>query len=116
LTYLAHNDPVLVGSYVTGINTIGHLAMFIVLYYVLRKAVKVKIPWKSIGKYVAASSVMGLLLFSAHPVRRSSTLVFTAIGGLIYLGTLVALDKDTRMLIRTVLQMIRDKTKKRNRH
>jgi hypothetical protein len=112
LTYLAHNDPVLVGSYVTGINTVGHLAMCVVLYYVLRKAVKVKIPWKSIGKYVAASLVMGMLLFSLHPVR-SSTLVFTAIGGLVYLGTLVALDKDTRMSIRTVFQMIGYKIKKK---
>lgn len=106
LTNLAGNNPVLVAMYVTGINTVGHSAAFVILYRVLRKDVKIKIPWKSIGKYVAAASVMALVLFFAHPVRRSSTLLFTAIGGLIYIVLLMAMDKETRALARTGLQIV----------
>jgi len=73
----------------------------------LRKAVKVKIPWKPIGKFIVASAVMGLVLFYAHPVKRSTTLILTVIGGLIYIAILAAIDKETRTLTRTTLQMIR---------
>ena len=78
--------------------------MFMVLYWILRKAVKVKIPWKSIGKYVAASSIMAIVLFLVNPARRSTTLIVTAMGSLIYLGLLLVIDKETRTLARTIWQ------------
>jgi O-antigen/teichoic acid export membrane protein len=106
LTNLAGNNPVLVVMYVTAINAVARFAAFMILYGVLQKAVKVKIPWKSIGKYVAASLVMALVLFFAHPVRRSSTLLVTGVGALIYILLLMAIDKETRTLVRTVLQII----------
>lgn len=109
LANLAGNNPVLVAMYVTGINTVARSATFVVLYHVLRKDVKIKIPWKSIGKYVVASSVMALVLFFAHPVRRSSTLLYTGIGGLIYIVLLMAMDKETRALPRTLLNEIRNR-------
>jgi O-antigen/teichoic acid export membrane protein len=106
LTNLAGNNPVLVATYVTVITLVARSATFAILYRVLRKDVKVKIPWKRIGKYVAASSVMALVLFFAHPVRRSSTLLFTGIGGLIYIVLLMAIDKETRTLARTIVQVV----------
>jgi hypothetical protein len=92
--------------YVTAINAVARFAAFMILYGVLQKAVKVKIPWKSIGKYVAASLVMALVLFFAHPVRRSSTLLITGVGALIYILLLMAIDKETRTLVRTVLRIV----------
>ena len=107
LTNLAGNDPVSVAMYVTAITLVGRAVSFVILYRVLRKDVKVKIPWKSIGKYVAAASVMGLIMFLGHPVGRITTLLFTGIGGLIYIALLMAIDKETRTLARTVLQFVR---------
>jgi hypothetical protein len=115
LNFLANNNPQLVATYVTAINAVGHLAMFIVLYSVLRKAVKVKIPWKSIGKYVAASSVMAFVLFLAQPARRSTTLIVTAVGSMIYLGLLLAFDKETRALARMIWQVGTDKLGRKTR-
>jgi hypothetical protein len=118
LNYLANNNPQLVATYVTAINAVGHLAMFIVLYSVLRKAVKVKIPWKSIGKYVAASSIMAFVLFlaaRAQPARRSTTLIVTAVGSMIYLGLLLAFDKETRALARMIWQVGTDKLGRKTR-
>jgi O-antigen/teichoic acid export membrane protein len=113
LTYLAHNDPLQVATYVTGINTIGHLATFIVLYIVVRKAVRLKIPWASIGKYVAASMVMALMLFLAYPKTRSSTLIFTATAAGVYFALLIVLDKETRMLVRMILQTMMNKVRRK---
>jgi hypothetical protein len=107
LTNLAGNDPVSVAMYVTAITLVGRAVSFVILYRVLRKDVKVKIPWKSIGKYVAAASVMGLIMFLGHPVGRITTLLFTGIGGLIYISLLMAIDKETRTLARTMLQFVR---------
>ena len=104
LNFLANNNPQLVATFVTAINTAAHLAMFMVLYWVLRKAVKVKIPWKSIGKYVAASSIMAIVLFLVNPARRYTTLIVTVAGSLIYLGLLLVIDEETRTLARTIWQ------------
>lgn len=107
LTNLAGNNPVLVATYVTAITLLGHSVAFVILFSVLRKDVKVKIPWKRIWKYVVAALVMALVLFFAHPARRTTTLLFTGIGSLIYIVVLLAIDKETRTLTRTVLQMVR---------
>lgn len=109
LNNFASNDPLLVAIYATGINTAAHLAMIIVLYRVLWKAVRLNIPWKSVGKYVAASLIMGGVLLLSHPSRRSTTLVFTAFGGGIYLLSLMVIDKETRMLVRTVWLIAKNK-------
>lgn len=106
LTVFAHNDPLQVAIYVTGINTIGHTVMFFVLYYVLRKTVKVPIPWRTIGKYIISSAAMAAILFFTHPARRLTTLVVTAIGGAVYIGVLLAIDKDTRNLARTSINIL----------
>lgn len=107
LTFLAHNDPLQVAIYVTGINTVGHVATFLVLYYVLRKAVRVKIPWSNIGKYAASSAIMGFMLFFLHPTRRLPTLIFTAIGGLVYIVIVLAIDSDTRKLARISIKILK---------
>ncbi|MCJ7424340.1 hypothetical protein MUP01_08755 [Candidatus Bathyarchaeota archaeon] len=107
LTNLAGNDPVLVAMYVTAITLVGRAMSFAILYHVLRKDVTIKIPWKSIGKYSGAALVMGLVLRLGNPVTRTTTLLFTGIGGLIYIALLMAIDKETRTLARTVLKIIR---------
>lgn len=107
LTFLAHNDPLQVAIFVTGINVVGHLAMFFIQYYVLHKAVKLTIPWRSIGKYSVSSAVMAAMLYLVHPTRRLPTLIFTAIGGAAYLGILLAIDSETRVLVRSVLELVR---------
>ena len=111
LTFFAHNDPLQVVIYVTGINTIGHAVTFFVLYYVIHKAVKVQIPWNKMGKYITASAIMATILFFTHPTRRLTTLIVTAIGGMVYAIVLLAIDKETRMLVRTSLNILKDKIK-----
>jgi O-antigen/teichoic acid export membrane protein len=112
LNTFAGNNPVLMATYVAAINTVVRLITFIVLYRVLRKAVKVRIPWKSIGEFVGAASVMALVLFSAHPTRRFDTLALTAVGGLIYLGLLIAVDKEIRAFVHTILQKVGKQTER----
>jgi len=109
LQYFAKGDPLAVATYVTGINTIAHLAMFIVLYVILRRAVRVKIPWKNIWKYVAAAAIMAVVLFIARPEKRLSTLIVTIGGGLFYFALLLILDKETRVLVRTVWRVARNR-------
>lgn len=115
LTNLAGGNQVLMAMYVTAITAVARSVTFMILYNVLGKDVKVNIPWKRIGKYVAASVVMALLLFRGHPVSRASTLIFTVRGGLVYIAVLMAIDKETRTLTETVLQTISRMARKRGR-
>jgi O-antigen/teichoic acid export membrane protein len=112
LTYLARGDPLLVATYIVGINAIGHFAMLLVMYTVLNRTVKLNIPWKSIGKYAISAAVMAVVLFTAHPMRRAPTLIMTGVGAAVYFGLLLAIDRETRNLARTILQTIRNRIKK----
>ena len=73
--------------------------MFLILYIIVRKMIKMYIPWKTIAKYVFAAAVMGAILYVIpHPTRALSTLAETAVGGLIYLAVIMAIDEEARAL------------------
>jgi hypothetical protein len=84
--------------------------MFLVLVVMVRGMFKVAIPWRSIAKYSVASAAMGVVLFLLpYADRISTTLVWTAVGGLVYLALLMAIDKEARELPKAVLREIRGK-------
>lgn len=106
----AQNQPLQAAIYVSIINTSAQLAMFSVMYALVRRTVTMNIPWKNIAKYVLASLVMATVLFIIpHPTRISFTLILTAVGGLIYLGLLMIIDQEARSLIRSVWQEVKFK-------
>jgi len=111
LTNLTGSDPLLIAMYATAINTAAHMAIFLVLYVIVQKAVKVSIPWKNIGKYLLAAAPMAIFLYAfPHPARLYSTLIVTAVAGAIYLGFLMAIDKEARNLPKIALREIRNRT------
>ncbi len=108
LTNYALSHPLQAALYVGIINFAGHFSMFLVLYAIVRRMIKLEIPWRIIAKYVFASAIMGsILYFVPHPTRISLTLAETALGGGIYLVVLLAVDKETRILARNVIGEIR---------
>ena len=124
LTNYASNQPLAAAFYVSIIIAVARFASFVVLYSLVRKAVKVDIPWKSISKYVLASAVMGALLFLLpHPavVAAAETmdlifnigrvLILTGIGAAIYLAIIMAIDIEARTLPKAMLQELRGKRK-----
>jgi len=114
LTNFARNQPLLATIYVTTVNTVAHFTMFIVLYALVHKAVKIKIPWKAIAKYVLASTFMAAFLFvTPHPKTIFLTIGMTVIGGIIYSAILLVIDREARTLIKTVLHETINKLKKK---
>jgi hypothetical protein len=108
LTVYARNQPLNAAIYVSIINAACHFALFIVLYAVVRKMIKIDIPWNNIAKYVLASATMAIFLFMLpYPKRAYLTIAVTAIGAMVYIGLLTAIDRETRMLIRSVWQEIK---------
>jgi O-antigen/teichoic acid export membrane protein len=121
----AFNQPLEAAFYVSIIIAVARFASFIVLYGLVRKTVKLDIPWKSISKYVIASAVMGVVLFVLpHPVGVAETadtmdlifnigqiLVLTGIGAAVYLVVIMAIDREARMLPKAMLQEVRGKKK-----
>jgi len=110
LVNYAQNQPVQAAIYVTVIISSARFAMFLVLYAIVRKMVKIDIPWKNIVNYVFASAVMGTILFIIpHPTRIYLTLIETAIAGIVYLALLMAIDKEARLLVHSIWQEIKFK-------
>jgi hypothetical protein len=92
------------------INSAVRFAMFLILVIMVRGMFKITIPWRSIAKYGLASSVMGALLFLLpFSGRISTTLIWTALGGIVYLAILMAIDKEARNLPKAILQEIKSK-------
>jgi hypothetical protein len=107
LSTYAHDQPLLAALSVASINFIARSIMFVVLYALTRKMVRLQIPWKNVVKYGFAGAVMGLTLYLIpHPTRASITLVETLFGGGLYLAVLFAIDKEARKLARGILREI----------
>jgi O-antigen/teichoic acid export membrane protein len=108
LTTFAAGQPVQAALYVTAINMTARIAMFLVLYVIMRRSARVSVPWKNIGKYVLASTAMGITLYMLpHPTKLLLTAGTAAAGGLLYAGLLLAIDKEARTLARSILNEVR---------
>lgn len=115
LTTYAFQQPLLAALSVCLINSIVRFGMFLVLVVVVRGMMKINFPWRSAAKYTFASVVAGVVLYLL-PASTSilTTLVWTAVGGLLYLAVLMLLDKETRSLPKDILGEIRGKKKPAN--
>jgi hypothetical protein len=110
LTNYAQNQPFHAALYVSIINSSARFAMFLIQYTIVRKMVKIDIPWRTIAKYVLAAAAMGTVLYIVpHPTRITLTLAETIVGGIIYLVLLMAIDKEARSLPKHIVQEIRQK-------
>jgi hypothetical protein len=123
LTTYAFEQPLQAALYVSIILAIGRCVSLTLLYTLARKATKIDIPWKNISKYVLAAAVMGAVLFLLpRPASLSATadtmgiifnigqvLAITGIGAAVYLVIIMAIDKEARMLPKSMLQEVRGK-------
>jgi O-antigen/teichoic acid export membrane protein len=113
LTNYTQNQPVPSALAVAIINSTARFAMFLILYAMVRKMTEIKIPWKNITKYLFASAIMATVIYAIpHQTRIYATLSVTALGGIIYLALLMALDKEARTLAHSVWQEIKIKFKR----
>ena len=111
LTVCVQNDPVQAALYVSIINSAARFAMFLIQYVIVRKIVRVKVPWSNIAKYLFASALMAIVLFwLPHPTTIMLTFAITAVGGILYLLVVMALDRDARILISRILQTVKIKS------
>jgi hypothetical protein len=112
LTTYAFHQPLAAALSVCAINSLVRFAMFLVLVIMVRQMFTVSVPWRSIAKYGLASAVMGIVLFLLpYTDRISTTLIWTAVGGIVYFGLLMAIDKEARNLPKAILQEIRGKNR-----
>ncbi len=112
LTMFAYQQPLAAALSVCVINSTVRFAMFILMVFMLRGTFKIVIPWRSIMKYLLASAVMGAVLyFLPYSNSISTTLIWTAIGGVVYLSVLMLIDKETRALPKSILHELSRKKK-----
>lgn len=110
LPTFAANQAVLAPLYVGIINMTVRLAMFLVLFVIVRKVINVIVPWLSVAKYVLAAAIMGGLLYVVpHPSRITLTLGLALAGAAVYLVILTVIDNDTRMLAISILRQIKNR-------
>jgi hypothetical protein len=110
LTTYVQTDPLQAALYVSAINSAARFVMFLIQYVIVRRIVRIEVPWRNIAKYIFASALMAIVLFLLpHPTTIMLTFVVTAIGGILYLGALTTIDREARILVSRILQMIKIK-------
>ena len=114
LANYGQNIPSQAAFYVSIINLSAHIAMFLILYFIVRKMTEIEIPWSNIAKYALASAVMATFLsVIPHPSRASLILGVTAVASLIYLALLLGIDKEARMLSLDILKEAKGRIKRK---
>jgi O-antigen/teichoic acid export membrane protein len=107
LTQLANGQPAQAAVYVATIIMIGHAVALLLTYIIMRKSVRITVPWRSIGNYVLASTITGATLYALpHPVTLAWTFATLLTGAAMCAALLLAIDRDARMLVRSVLREI----------
>jgi O-antigen/teichoic acid export membrane protein len=107
LTHI-QNQPLQSALCVSIIILSADFATLLVLYTIVRKMIRMDIPWKSVAKYALASAVMAAILFVIpYPPRLYSILGVIAMGGIIYFALLMIIDKETRLLANSIWQEIK---------
>ncbi len=108
LTGLAAGQSVNAVTYVTGINLCVHVAAFLGMYAIMRKSVRISVPWKSIGKYVLASTITAAVLyFLPQPTTIVLTLSKVGVGVGAYALLLLAIDVEARELVASIWHEIK---------
>jgi hypothetical protein len=112
LTTYAFQQPLVAALSVVIVNSTVHFSMFLILVHMVRGIFKVTVPWKNVSKYALAGVVMGVVLYLLPYANRiSTTLIWTAMGGAVYLAVLMLIDKEARELPRAILNELRRKKK-----
>jgi hypothetical protein len=108
LTKFANGQPVRAGTYLAIIIMAGHAILFLLTYLIMGTSVRIVVPWKSIGKYVFASTVAAAILYLLpHPSTLVLTFFTVMVGAAAYTALMMAIDEDARTLIRSILNEIR---------
>lgn len=109
LTQTAEAGPVQAAVDVIAILIGVHISTFIGLYAFRHGSFKISIAWKSVGKYIAASLLMGTVLFLLPTTTTLVSTVGKAVAGfLLYVGLLVAIDVQARQLVKLIFAEIKD--------
>jgi O-antigen/teichoic acid export membrane protein len=110
LTANTQNKSVQAAISISLIITFTNLVTCLISYVITRNMVNLAIPWRNIAKYVFASLIMAIVFYLLpHPTRILFILGMTAIGGIIYFTSLMAIDKEARTLVLTIWTEIKRK-------
>lgn len=103
--------PLEATTYVTIITMITNLGMLLCKYIISHRCLAFKFPWKSLAKYTVASVTMAIPFFIIpHPTKILSTILFTGVGIIIYFTTLYIIDRETRRIIKLIINEAKYKT------
>ncbi len=81
LTHVVVGDPVQAAVNVVLVLIFVHLSTLIGLYLFRRRSIKIPVSWKSVAKYVAASLLMGTVLFLLPTTTTLVSTVAKAVAG-----------------------------------
>jgi len=105
LIYVA-KTPLEATTYLALIGLVVELIMLLCRIILVRKCLVFSFPWKSLTKYIIASTVMVvILMILPHPERLLPTLGLTILGAIIYLVTLATIDRETREMARSTMNV-----------
>jgi len=106
LVYVA-KSPLEAVIYLTVIGLIIELIMFLCRFVLAWKCLVFSFPWKNLAKYIIASAIMvSVLIVFPHSERLLPTMGLTALGAIVYLVILAAIDRETREIAKSTMNIV----------
>lgn len=105
LSVYANGQAVQAAAYVAVINIVAHAITFGLTFLIMHRSVRIVVPWRSAGKYLALSTLTGLaLIFLPHPTTLALTFAQVIGGAGLYTVLLLAVDEDARNMFHLILK------------
>ena len=108
-------EPIQAGMYTGLAYIIATVPVFIIRYRTAKKSLLFSFPIRSLARYVLATVLMVVFL---SQINLASTLtrvmIRVIIGSVIYFGTVLLVDSETRVLARNITDFISEKLKSGN--
>lgn len=112
LTRLSTAGPVQAAVDIIAILIAVHAASLMGVYVFMRHSIRIPVAWKSIGKFILAALLMGIVLFLLPTTTTLLSTIGKAVAGFaLYIVVLLAIDSQARELIKLVWEEIKGSLK-----
>jgi O-antigen/teichoic acid export membrane protein len=100
--------PAQAATYIAGISIVVHAITLGVIYKMIGRGFRLSAAWKSIVKYAFSALVAAvILIFLPYTTTLSTSFLKAFVGMAVYVGVLLAIDLDSRNLVRQIVKEIR---------
>jgi len=103
-------DPLQAALYTSLAGILANIPIFLLRYRTAERSLPFRLPVSHLARYIFATALMMVVLSQINlAATLSRVFILVLVGGAVYFGTVLAIDPETRTLIETTVNFIKEK-------